>query len=316
MFSLLALPSPLEHQFWNHATTQSNIVRLDRWGLATGILTNSVIAKFFSKRAASTPFVLRATLVLFFVLQCLQLAALLTKRCRKTYLDQRLRLTLLHRTMRLLQHCYTIILVPMAQSYSFAVSNDGTGHTGSWRPYFITLLTLPTLALLHAINHPLPMALQLSFVLTRTALDLAITLPDAAVMIKQLGFVDKAQTTCHALDNTVGLLVNVVPPHPVTGDSLACGPYKTEFALAFCYVSIAILLPLHLTYWYERHCKAAFLVAQRQHQDFADDSLQQPAPKVVLSAVTPTTRFACVLVSVMAAWWLCILYAPLCAWLQ
>jgi hypothetical protein len=178
------------------------------------------------------------------------------------------------------------------------------------------LLTLPTLALLHAINHPLPMVLQLPFVLTRMILDLSITLPEAAIMIKQLGFVDKAQSTCHVLDNTVGLLSNVVPPHPSTGDSLACGPYKTEFALAFCYVSISILLPLHLTYWYERQCKTAFLIAQSQQQETVDDPQQHPAPKADLSVVRPTTRLACVLVTVMAAWWLSILYAPLCAWLQ
>jgi hypothetical protein len=177
MSHLLALPPPVEQQFWSRPTTKVIIVRLDRWGLATGILTNSVIAKFFSQRAAQPPFVLRFTLVLFFVLQCLQMVVVLTPRCHNNYLAHRLHITVLHRILRLLQHAYTITLVPVAHSYAFAVTGDRSGHVGPWRPYFITLLTMPTLALLHAINHPLPMALQVPFILMRLALYLFFLIP-------------------------------------------------------------------------------------------------------------------------------------------
>jgi hypothetical protein len=121
---------------------------------------------------------------------------------------------------------------------------------------------------------------------------------------------------CWTIPLPVGLLVNVMPPNPSTGLSLACGPYQTEFTLAFCYMSISILLPLHLTYWYERQCKAAFLKANNQRHEALDAPQQPPQPKVLLSVVQPARRVACVMVSVMSARWLCILYAPVCAWLQ
>lgn len=289
------------------------------------------------------PLVLLLPTLLVLALQCYQLMAVSYARMRKTYLKNRMGWNLLQRIIRL--GFYVLIAWSPAyeHTYSFMVDGERMGSHGSWRSLLTSAFLVPVMAMLNTMNHPLPFFWQTAAVGIKLSLDLVYILPRAAVRRLRLqGHGDRAHSACVVLDNTVGLLANVLPPEPHTNLSAACGQHSLEFILTFTCVVISVLLPLHLTFWYERRCKAVFLRTQRrrrsspavkqqavtaggqarvqrssqqaegqQHDDGEAQGImraQQLLPEI--SRVGVLFR---VLLSLVAAWWLCVAYAALLA---
>jgi hypothetical protein len=267
MARCLGLPDPLTQKFWSCASTEQVIANIDRWGLATGILINATILKFFcvdySHQNQTKPLVVLLPTSLVLALQCYQMVAVSHTRMRKTYLKNRMRWTLLQRIIRLCFYGLVAWSPAFDQTYRYMVHDERLGSHGSWRSLLSSALLVPVMSMLNTINHPLPFYWQTAAVCIKLSMDLVYIVPRTAVRLRLQGHGDRAHSACVVLDNTVGLLANVLPPEPHTNHSAACGQRSLEFILSFTCVVISVLLPLHLTFWYERRCKSAFLRSQR-----------------------------------------------------
>lgn len=311
MFSLLALPRALEAKFWSAPATKLSFAQLDRWGVATSLLLNFTATKFLLQgKADIEPSTLtRLVLWLAGIAQIVQAIVLCSTRYTGAYNRCRFPVTLLQRATRLLVHVYQVCLCPLTDSYPIMVHGNRQ-EQDVFRAYLASLLLMPIVGFSHTINFPLSFNLQAAFIMVKACVDMSKALPDTAAVMRQFGHVPQSERACTALDFTVGLLTNMMPPDPETGKSVACGEHSVEFVVSFCYVVVCILAPLHLTFWCERAHKEAFL----KIHDATDSASCQPAAQ--LASGRPTEILMYVLASIIAAWWLCILYAPLCAKLQ
>jgi hypothetical protein len=154
---------------------------------------------------------------------------------------------------------------------------------------------------LNTVNHPLPFASQAIFVAVRLAVEIVAGMPHyLEVMRDSAMLMQQARQVCLRLEQSVGLLASVQPVDLVDG-SETCRRHAPQFIVAFCNLVIAVLLPLQLTYWYERHAKAAYVEAA---------VLRGLRPGLRLEpAVRPAAVAVYAIAWLAAAWWASWLYA-------
>lgn len=318
--SFLSMPADTEQAFWNSEETQKRLISLDRWGLSTGILLNVILAKVSSRNGRTNLPIMTGFTLLAMMLQFLQLiwAWLPQTRHKQAYLAYRMRCTLFQRVLRLLMQAVCAFLMDPYHTYSSLVHSGGLADSPSshWRHFMLDLLLTPLLGLLNTLNHPLPLRLQLVIIMIKATFNLAHNIPAAAAALARLGCEPLAHTTCKALDNTLGLFVNIAPQALSPGFGHVCARHTMEFVLALAYMALTVVVPLHLTYWYERQCKLGFLhrtAAARPQQDAASADPGTWPPADQGGVIMP------IFASVVVCWWFCVSYkdlqfiAPHCA---
>ena len=75
---------------------------------------------------------------------------------------------------------------------------------------------------------------------------------------RALEFDREAGQLCRALEFALAPVAKAVS---LPGPSV-CTVRPTEFVFCFMFCLVAVLLPCHLTYWYELHCRALWLEAK------------------------------------------------------
>jgi hypothetical protein len=318
--AFLSMPAGTEQAFWNYEETQKRIVSMDRWGLSTGILLNLLFAKFCLRNDGRTNFPIMTSFTLMvLLLQFLQLswAWMPQTRYQRAYLAYRMRCTLFQRVLRLSMQVVGVYLMDPEHTYSNLRRGGRSvdSASSSWRHFMLALLLTPLLGLLNTLNHPLPLRPQLVITVIKATFDMTHTVPAAAAALTRLGFEPHAHTTCKALDDTIGLFANIASLAQMPGISHVCARHTMEFVLAIAFMALTVVVPLQLTYWYERQCKLGFLqyyaAAARPQQRPANAHLGHCSPEGEEGAMVMS-----IAVSVIVCWWFCVLYKDVAVWLQ
>jgi hypothetical protein len=299
---LCSLPRALEAEFWAAEGTRAWIRDFDRWGLATGIVMNILLSRFMLDNSRRPELSFGSSFpVVSLLLQIPQFlwVMLPTERHRRAYGKHRLLCTLIQRSYRLLMHHVHLLLLPFQKTFGYMLR--------SRRTFLVAALLNPVVGFLNAFNHPLKFTQQAAFIAIKAITDLTIVIPGLSDLMRQMGLAEHGHMTCRYLDSTMGLLANAMPPAISMRPSTACGKHSTEFVMLFAYFAVGVLLPLHLTYWCERHRKVAFL------------RVKPGAPQLqpwALASTTPVMILVPVLVTATLTWWICIVYAPVVASLE
>ena len=295
----LQLSPANEQAFWDSPVTHRRILSMDSWGVATGLIVNAALGKFIyqdSHRLSTTSYGAISPFLVV-LLQLTQACWLwLPWASKPAYLRFRLRFTLLQRCQRLLQNVITFYVVPLHQVIPLLVLGGSREDKSEVQRFLALFMLYPMTSFLNAINHGLPFTLQSLFVLAKAALDLVAVLPAFVAVAKSAQVEGLARTACSHIELWFAPIARLASLSP---DSSMCAAHATEFVFSFTAVLIGVVLPLHLSFWYELSCKAEFLESQ----------LVPGGGLKLLPAVRPGVVLIYVVASLTMAWALCSIWS-------
>ena len=232
-------------------------------------------------------------------LQVAQAVWLLVPRWRQAYLRHRHRLTLLQRSLRIAYSAISLIFVPMKSKAGWLLHGASASSKSLQRKFLLALLLHPMTALFNAVNHALPFRSQVFFVILNACIYLTLGVPEWIAMCKRYGLAKHAQELCVKAESGFLIIARLMSPPP---HNSICGAHAMDFVLSFVFMVIGVLVPLHLTYWYELRCKARYVQA-RIMPPGAPRRLVLPPP------AHPAEVAVYVLASLVLCWALCSVWA-------
>jgi hypothetical protein len=256
----LALLSGQEDSYRNHGMTQSAYHTWDKLSLLCGLVTNAVIARYFTTVTVMHN-VHHSTI--YAAVVCMSMQALL------------LLAMLLHPAAycRVRTHCYFLQrflrLGIVIGAYWFS---DDEGPSGSkscliykpvrdkhtdMRALASTLLVEPLLSICHTVYHYLPWKMHVFYAAFRTAVDLRYVVPVLAHMVP----VDQLESLCKSMIHySLKLLsAGAADSQTITHDLCSKGGTYSHFLPAFMLLTIGTLVPSLITYWLELRTKLQYL---------------------------------------------------------
>jgi hypothetical protein len=136
---------------------------------------------------------------------------------------------------------------------------------------------------------------QLPFVVLKASMDISVGLPATVGIARSFEFDQHARHMCHLVETCFAPIAKVVS---LRGADM-CTTHPSAFVFCFACCLIGVLLPCHLTYWYELHCRAVWV----------ESRMLVGSHRRLLPAVQPWTVMMYVAASVSLTWVLCSIWA-------
>lgn len=284
---ILMLPGGLENDFWTSSFVVKQLALVDFAGVALALVTNTGAAI-----AMKTPM----ACFLYFMAAILQALQLLWMSCSsRSYFSHRNMVTLLQR-LRGLLFCLPIGIGIATQSHMlhpFCAQVLANPQHGWLRTASIVLMT-PTAFLMSALYHPVPFAYLLPVSIITLCVDIYGYHHHKMVLLQAVNAQPLLGKACSTL-SAILASPTLDTPHRIN----FCEAHAITVVPAFVFVVVAILLPLHLTYWQEMSAKQVYL------QRLQDSSCSSESSNAETSN---GVRFISFMVWTAAAW------STICLW--
>jgi hypothetical protein len=136
---------------------------------------------------------------------------------------------------------------------------------------------------------------QLPFVVLKASMDISVGVPAVVQAARSLSLDQHARHLCHLVETCFAPIAKVVS---LRGTNM-CTTHPNEFVSSFLFILGGVLLPCHLTYWYELHYRALWI----------ESRMLVGSHRRLLPAVQPVAVMMYVAASVSLTWVLCSIWA-------